>query len=105
MTNSIINLLDIGKTSIGLLEIVWIFLGLFSLIVLYSLFIKQTSLEKIPVAKIIGLKEKTTSTKKQFYLELLNGKKRSLKEIKTDKDLKELRKLLSNAGIKTKTLG
>ena len=99
LINSVINLLDIVKTGLGFMEIIWLLLGAISVGVLYSLYFKESSLEKIPIAKIKRCQEKTSSTKKQYYFELTNGKKRTLKELKTDNEVKELRKLLTKLGI------
>jgi len=99
LINSVINLLDIVKTGLGFMEIIWLLLGAISVGVLYSLYFKESSLEKIPIAKIKRFQEKTSSTKKQYYFELTNGKKRTLKELKTDNEVKELRKLLTKLGI------
>ncbi|HQA74494.1 hypothetical protein [Flavobacterium sp.] len=99
LINSVINLIGIVKTGLGFMEIIWLFLGTISVVVLYSLYFKESSLEKIPITKIKRLMGKTSPTKKQYYFELVDGKKRVLKELKTDKDSKELRKLLTKLGI------
>ena len=99
--NAVLNLYDITKTAIGFMEIIWLLLGIFSFIILYSLVFKESTLEKIPLENINSFKEKTLFGKKQYFLELTNGKRRPLKDIKTEKDLKDLRKLLKEAGIKT----
>lgn len=99
LINSVINLLDIVKTGLGFMEIIWLLLGAISVGVLYSLYFKESSLEKIPVTQIKRLTEKTSSTKKQYYFELTNGKKRALKELKTEKETKELRNLLTRLEI------
>ena len=99
--NAVLNLYDIMKTAIGFMEIIWLLLGIFSFIILYSLVFKESTLEKIPLENINSFKEKTLFGKKQYFLELTNGKRRPLKDIKSEKDLKDLRKLLKEAGIKT----
>lgn len=99
--NAVLNLYDITKRAIGFMEIIWLLLGIFSLTVLYSLVFKESTLEKIPLKNINSFKEKTLFGKKQYFLELISGKRRPLKDIKSEKDLKDLRKLLKEAGVKT----
>lgn len=100
LINSILNVYNISKSTIGFMEIIWLLLGLFSVVMLYSLIVKETTLEKIPIENINRFTEKTWLGKKQYQLELVNGKKRPLKDIKTEAELKALKKSLKEAGIK-----
>ena len=66
---------------------------------LYSLFFKESSAERIQIAEVLSFQEKTKFGKKQYYFELINGKKRYVKTIKTEVDLKNFRTVLKKAGI------
>ncbi|MGV9004254.1 hypothetical protein [Flavobacterium sp.] len=99
LINAILNLYDISKATIGFMEIIWILLGAVSIKMLYSLFVKESSADKIEVAKIQRFEEKTKFGKKQYFFELINGKKRFLKSIKTEQDLKNFRTVLKKAAI------
>ena len=99
LINAVLNLLDLVKTGLGFMEIIWIILGIISIVALYTLFIKESGLEKIAVQNIIGLQDKIKYSKKQYYFKLTNGRTRALREVKTETDLNALRKLLTKAGI------
>ena len=101
LINAILNLYDISKSTIGIMELIWILLGAISIKMLYSLFFKESSSEKIEVTKIQRFVEKTKLGKKQYYFELVNGKKRFLKSIKTECDLKNFKIILNKAGIQS----
>ena len=59
LLNAILNLYDVYKTGLGFTEIVWIILGIASILILFRLVYKKSTLEKIPVDKIERLKEKS----------------------------------------------
>lgn len=99
LINAILNLYDISKSSLGFMEIIWMLLGVVSIKMLYSLFFKESSAERIQIAEVLSFQEKTKFGKKQYYFELINGKKRYVKTIKTEVDLKNFRTVLKKAGI------
>lgn len=97
--NAVLNLYDIGETGIGLMELVWLTVGVISFCALFFFIIRKSSINKIPISKIKGLKETSIFGKRRFSLELKNGKKRDLIDFKTQKELDELQNLLSEIGI------
>jgi len=99
LINAILNLYDVKKTGIDFVEIIWLILGIVSLIVLYFFIVKKSTLEKIPIGKIKRLKEQSIFGRKRFSLELYDGKKRNLIELKTQTEFNELKKLFSEIGI------
>jgi hypothetical protein len=54
--NAVLRLLNLNETGIGFQDIIWFVLGIASLIVFYLFFFRRTTLEKIPVSEIEGLK-------------------------------------------------
>ena len=99
LLNAILRLYNVKETGFGSEEIIWLILGIISLVILYFFIVKKSTLEKIPIEKIKQLKEKSIFGKKRFFLELINGKKRSLTNFKSASELYEFRKLLSEIGI------
>ena len=89
LLNAVLNVSTFSISSIGFMQLVWLFLGLVSVVVLYNLTVKNTTLEKIPVSAIKGLKEYS------FF-----GKKRDLVEVKTPQEFKEVRKIMKPIGVK-----
>jgi len=100
LASSVLNLLDLSAANFGFVKLIWIFLGTVSLIVLYRFTFKKSTLENIPIAQIKGLSESVFLGRKKYFLELQNGKRRDLLEIKTDAEFKELKKMFSKIGIK-----
>lgn len=90
---AILNLSDVNETGMGFMEIIWLMLGIICLVVRYIFIVKKSTLEKIPLEKLKKLKEKSIFGKKRFSLELINGKKRDLTELKREAEFNELRKL------------
>ena len=99
LITAILTLYNVKKTGMGFVEIIWLILGIVSLIVLYIVIVKKSSLEKIPIGKIKRLKERSIFGRKRFSIELNNGKKRNLTELKTQTEFNELKKLFSEIGI------
>jgi len=99
LITAILTLYNVKKTGMGFVEIIWLILGIASLIVLYIVIVKKSSLEKIPIGKIKRLKERSIFGRKRFSIELNNGKKRNLTELKTQTEFNELKKLFSEIGI------
>ena len=96
----VLSLLSVYKTGIvGFLEIIWFTLGIPSLIILYQFIFKRTTKEKISIAEISGLKEKSILGRSRFSIKLLNGKKRELSELKTQAEFNELKKMFNEIGI------
>ena len=100
LANSVLNLLDLSAANFGFIKLIWIFLGMISVIVLYRFTFKKSTMEKIPLDQIKGLSECIFLGRKKYFLELQNGKSRDLLEIKTDAEFKELKKMFTKIGIK-----
>ena len=83
LLNAILNLYDVYKTGLGFTEIVWIILGIASILILFRLVYKKSRSEKIPVDKIERIKEKSVFGRRRFTIQLKDGKSRELNEIKT----------------------
>ena len=86
LLNAVLNVSTFSISSIGFMQLVWLFLGLVSIVVLYNLTVKNTTSEKIPVSAIKGLKEYSFFGKKRLAIVLTNGKKRDLVEVKTPQE-------------------
>ena len=99
LLNAILNLYDVYKTGLGFTEIVWIILGIASILILFRLVYKKSTLEKIPVDKIERIKEKSVFGRRRFTIQLKDGKSRELNEIKTQSEFNELKKMFSAIGI------
>ena len=100
LLNAVLNVSTFSISSIGFMQLVWLFLGLVSVVVLYNLTVKNTTSEKIPVSAINGLKEYSFFGKKRLAIVLTNGKKRDLVEVKTPQEFKEVRKIMKQVGVK-----
>ena len=100
LANSVLNLLDLSAANFGFIKLIWIFLGMISVIVLYRFTFKKSTMEKIPLDQIKGLSERIFLGRKKYFFELQNGKSRDLLEIKTDAEFKELKKMFTKIGIK-----
>ena len=100
LLNAVLNVSTFSISSIGFMQLVWLFLGLVSIVVLYNLTVKNTTLEKIPVSAIKGLKEYSFFGKRRLAIVLNNGKKRDLVEMKTQQEFKEARKIMKQIGVK-----
>ena len=98
--NSILNLVDLSTSNFRFVKVIWIFLGVVSLIVLYKFTFKKSTLENVPVDEIEGLGERIFLGRKKYFLKLQNGKRRDLLEIKSDAEFKELKKMFTKIGIK-----
>ncbi|VXB15103.1 conserved hypothetical protein [Flavobacterium sp. 9R] len=100
LLNAVLNVSTFSISTMGFMQLVWIFLGLVSVVVLYNLTAKNTTLEKIPVNTIKGLREYSFFGKKRLAIVLNNGKKRDLVEVKTPQEFKEARKIMKQVGVK-----
>tara|TARA_R110002020_G_scaffold324173_1_gene539935 strand:- start:223 stop:624 length:402 start_codon:yes stop_codon:yes gene_type:complete len=99
LLNAILNLCDVNKTGFGFIEIVWLILGIASIIILFLFVYKKSTSEKIPVDKIERIKEKSIFGRRRFSIQLKDGKNRDLNEIKTPSEFNELKKMFSEIGI------
>ncbi len=99
LLNVILNLYDVNKNELGFIEIIWFILGIISLVSLNFFIIKKSTLEKIPIEKLKRLNEKSIFGRKRFSIELSDGKKRDLTEMKSQAEFNELKKLFSEIGI------
>ena len=92
--SAVIQLLDRSKTDIVGKDIIFIVLGSGSIILLYIILFKKTTLNNIPIDAIERLSDKKMFWKKQYGIRLKNGRFRDLKEIKTQKEFNELKELV-----------
>lgn len=97
--NAVIRIIGKQTTEYGFFEYVWIGLGIISLVLLFMFLFKMSTAEKIPIGQISRLEEITVFGKKRFALELKNGKKRNLRNFKTQSDLIKARELFKTIGI------
>ena len=92
--SAVIQLLDRSKTDIVGKDILYIVIGSGSIILLYIILLKKTTLNNIPIDAIERLSDKKMFWKKQYGIRLKNGRFRDLKEIKTQKEFDELKELV-----------
>ena len=92
--SAVIQLLDRSKTDIVGKDILYIVIGSGSIILLYIILLKKTTLNNIPIDAIESLRDKKMFWKKQYGIRLKNGRFRDLKEIKTQKEFDELKELV-----------
>jgi len=98
--NTTFRLLNINETGFGTLEIIWSLFGAISLVVLYNLIFKKSTLETISIHQIEQLKEKSIFGTKRYSLELTNGKSRTLSRFKSPSEFLEFQKLVFKFKIK-----
>ena len=99
LANSILNLSDVRMDNFRFINVVWAILGIISILVLYNFIVKKTAAEKLPVDQIKGLNERSFMGRKKYFIELKNGKKRDLLEVKSESEFKQLRKMFQKNGI------
>jgi hypothetical protein len=99
LANSILNLSDVRMDNFRFINVVWAILGIISILVLYNFIVKKTAAEKLPVDQIKGLNERTFMGRKKYFIDLKNGKKRDLLEVKSESEFKQLRKMFQKNGI------
>jgi 3-hydroxy-3-methylglutaryl CoA synthase len=92
--SAVIQLLDRSKTDIVGKDIIFIVIGSGSIILMYIILLKKTTLNNIPIDAIERLSDKKMFWKKQYGIRLKNGRFRDLKEIKTQKEFDVLKKLV-----------
>ena len=91
---AVIQLLDRSKTDIVGKDILYIVIVSVSIILLYIILFKKTTLNNIPIDAIKRLSDKKMFWKKQYGIQLKNGRFRDLKEIKTQKEFDKLKELV-----------
>lgn len=86
-----------GSQSTNLTEkYLFLIFGFMFLVGTFYMLLKISTLSKVPIEKIKSLKEiKSTFGKKRYHIELTNGKRRDLIELKKQEDFDELKNLLS----------
>lgn len=86
-----------GSQSNNLTEkYLFLIFGFMFLVGTFYMLLKISTLSKVPIEKIKSLKEiKSTFGKKRYHIELTNGKRRDLIELKKQEDFDELKNLLS----------
>ena len=99
LANSVLNLSDVNSNNFRFINLVWAILGTISILVLYKFIVKKTSAEKVAIDQIKGLDERIFMGRKKYFLELKNGKKRDLLEVKSDSEFKDLKKMFKKIGI------
>ena len=96
-----VNVYDVTKTGLGIAEISWIVLGVFSIIGLVYMIINLNTSQKIELENIRIFHEKKILGRARFHLELKDGKRRNLIGINTKTDLTEIKRLFNEIGITT----
>ncbi|WP_298473184.1 hypothetical protein [uncultured Maribacter sp.] len=91
----------LNNRSLSSVSYAWIFISILSLITLLFLIFKKSSLEKIPLERIRGLKRKDFFGRRSLSLILKNGKSRDIIYLKNQSEIAELNKTISAARITT----
>jgi hypothetical protein len=99
LINAVLNLYDVNKTGVGRFEIVWLILGVSSIIVLFLYAFKKSTSEKIQVDSIEKIKERSFFGRRKFSIQLKDGKNRDLIGIKNQSEFDELKKMFTKIGI------
>ena len=99
LVNALLNVSYISDDGIGFMQIIWLILGIVSIVVLYFYFFKKSSQEKIEIKTIERLTEKTVFGSKRLSLKLTNGKSRDLAYLKTSEEISKVKKMLSKIGV------
>ncbi|PKG51548.1 hypothetical protein [Olleya sp. 1-3] len=99
LINALLNVSYISEDGIGFMQIIWLILGIVSIVVLYFFFFKKSSQEKIEIKTIERLTEKTVFGSKRMTLKLTNGKSRDLAYLKTSEEISKVKKMLAKIGV------
>lgn len=99
LINALLNVSYISEDGIGFMQIIWLILGIVSIVVLYFFFFKKSSQEKIEIKTIERLTEKTVFGSKRMSLKLKNGKSRDLAYLKTSEEISKVKKMLTKIGV------
>ncbi|SFJ25821.1 hypothetical protein [Olleya namhaensis] len=99
LVNALLNVSYISEDGIGFMQIIWLILGIVSIVVLYFFFFKKSSQEKIEIKTIERLTEKTVFGSKRMTLKLKNGKSRDLAYLKTSEEISKVKKMLTKIGV------
>ncbi|WP_281847009.1 hypothetical protein [Olleya namhaensis] len=99
LVNALLNVSYISEDGIGFMQIIWLILGIVSIVVLYFFFFKKSSQEKIKIKTIERLTEKTVFGSKRMTFKLTNGKSRDLAYLKTSEEISKVKKMLTKIGV------
>ncbi|PIB30324.1 hypothetical protein BFP78_14870 [Gaetbulibacter sp. 5U11] len=99
LINAILNVSYISEDGIGFMQIIWLILGIVSIVVLYFFIFKKSSQKNIQINTIERLTEKTVFGSKRLSLKLINGKSRDLGYLKTTAEISKTKKLLTKIGV------
>jgi hypothetical protein len=99
LANAIIRIIRKEASEYGLIEYIWIGVGIVSLVVLVVSLFKMSTAQIIPVGEITRVKEKTVFGNEVLTLKLKNGKKRNLGNFKDQSELARVRELFTKIGI------
>ena len=94
-----LRLYNIDKSELSLEMIIWLIIGTFSVIIGLYLFLKRSTQQKIAIDTINGLSKSNILGKSKYSIDLKNGKKRELPNVKTQGQFKEVQKMFGNIGV------
>jgi len=98
LLNALLNLSDV-EASFGFMKMIWLVLGVVSIVILYNSIFKKSTREKIPIDQIKGLNQRIFLGRKKYFIELKNGKTRDLLEVKSESEFTKLRTMFTKNGI------
>jgi hypothetical protein len=98
LLNALLNLSDV-EASFGFMKMIWLVLGVVSIVILYNSIFKKSTREKIPIDQIKGLNQRVFLGRKKYFIELKNGKTRDLLEVKSESEFTKLRTMFTKNGI------
>lgn len=80
---------------------VLLLITLLSIFVIVFYFLKRSWKSKYTIKEILGVEIKKAFGRERIFLILSNGKKRGFQVLKTEKEVKKLKKTLTSIGIKS----
>ncbi len=100
--NAILNLsayIKAGWAVPNLVQGIWMFLGSISLVLLFQFWFRKATTKTIPFDTIAAVYAKSIFGRERYFIQLANGRKRELLDIKSHHDFEALKTKLTNMGV------
>ena len=100
LINALLNISN-AQVAFGFMKALWLFIGMFAVVILHKYIFKKSGSETIPADQIKGLSESVFLGRKKYFIVLQNWKQRDLLAVKSDAELAQVRKLFTKNGLPT----